>query len=127
MKTVFKILDYLSAVLMGTGTFVLATIIVSKNWNMVVAMIAGMVIGMGVLLLSLMLFVTVSTPFEILPKGMIITMVTGMISGMVTAVDGPDFMFMLSASVVFSLCAQAGFDLYNRKLQGNVPIDNERQ
>lgn len=122
----FKILDYLSAVLMGTGTFVLAAIAVSRDWNMFVAMITGMVIGMGVLSLSLLLFISVSTPFELVPKGMMITMVTGMTSGMAAAIDGPDFVFMISASAVFSICAQAGFDLYNMKLKGEVPIEKER-
>ena len=127
MKVLFKMLDYLSAVLMGTGTLFLVTLAVSKDWNMFFAMIVGMILGMGVLLLTLLLFIFISTPFEIIPKGMIITMSTGMASGMVTAIDGLGFVFMVSAAAVFSLCAQLGFDLYNMKLNGEVPVDKEQQ
>lgn len=125
MKILFKILDYLTAVIMGTGTLFLVNLAVNKDWNMVFAMFVGMMVGTGVLLLSLLLFSSFSTLFEIFPKGMIITMVTGMASGMVAAIDALDFAFMVSAAAVFSACAQLGFDLYNMKLQGEVPVDKE--
>ena len=127
MNVLFKILDYLSAVLMGAGTLFLVTLSVGKDWNMFFAMIVGMVIGMGVLVLSLLLFTSFSAAFEIFPVGMVITMPVGMAAGMITSGDGPDFVFMVSASAVFSVCAQLGFDLYNMKLKGEVPVDKEQK
>ncbi|KPK01154.1 MAG: hypothetical protein AMK71_06640 [Nitrospira bacterium SG8_35_4] len=126
MKILFKILDYLSAVFMGTGTFILVSLIVDKDWSMFTAMIAGMAIGMGVLVLSLLLFSSFSAAFEIFPVGMVITMPVGMAAGMLTAGDSPDFVFMVSVCAVFSVCAQLGFDLYNMKIKGEVPVDKER-
>jgi len=126
MNVLFKILDYLSAVLMGAGTLFLVTLSVGKDWNMFFAMIVGMAIGMGVLVLSLLLFSSFSAAFEIFPVGMVITMPVGMAAGMIMSGDGPDFVFMVSASAVFSVCAQLGFDLYNMKLKGEVPVDKEQ-
>jgi len=123
MKVLFKILDYLSALLMGTGTLFLVTLSVSSDWNMFVAMIAGMVIGMVVLVLALVLFSSFSAAFEIFPVGMVITMPVGMAAGMAVTVADPNLKCMVSGAAVFSLCAQLGFDLYNMKLQGEVPVD----
>lgn len=125
MKILFTIVDYLSAVFMGTGTVFLTGIIVGRDWNIVFAMFAGMAAGSGILVLSLLLFISVSTPFEIVPKGMVIIMVAGTASGMAAAVDGPGATLMLSASAVFSVFVQLGFDVYNVKLTGEVPLDKE--
>lgn len=127
MKILFKILDYVCALFMGTGTLFLVTLAVSRGGNVFFAIIAGMMIGTGVLLLSLLLFSSFSTPFEIIPTGMIITMVTGMASGMAAAMNGADFAVMVSAAAVFSLCTQVGFDLYNIKLRGEIPVDRQQR
>lgn len=126
MTIFFKILDYLSALAMGIGTLFLVTLVVGRGWNMFLAMVAGMVIGMGVLLLALILFCSFSTLFELVPKGMIITMVTGMVSGMAAA-NGQGFTLMASASAVFSFGTQIAIDLYNMKVSGEVTIDKDRQ
>ena len=49
---------------------------------MFLAMISGMVLGTAVLSVTIALFIPVSSPFELLPVGMIITMFTGMGAGM---------------------------------------------
>ncbi len=123
MKIIFKILDYIISVLMGTGTLYLVSLVVSENWNMFLAMIVGMVLGMVVLLLSVLLFVSVSTAFELFPVGMVITMITGMTAGMVITMIEIDFQLMLLTAIAFSLFTQLCIDLYNMKLKGEVPID----
>ena len=123
MKILFKILDYTTSVIMGAGTLFFVSILISESWNMFFAMIVGMAIGIAVLLLSILLFSSFSTAFEIFPVGMIITMFTGMISGMLTAAVKPDFTLMLSAIIVFSLFAQVMIDLYNMKLKGEVQVE----
>ena len=124
MKILFKILDYIISVIMGTGTLYLVSLVVSDSWNMFLAMAVGMVLGMVVLLLSVLLFVSVSTAFELFPVGMVITMITGMTAGMVITMVEIDFQLMLFASISFSLFAQLCIDLYNMKLKGEVPIDS---
>ena len=123
MKILFKILDYVISVLMGSGTLYIVSLVVNENWNMLPAMIVGMVLGIVVLLISLLLFIFVSTAFELIPAGMIITMFTGMAAGMAMTAAEMDFRFMLSAAIVFSLLAQVYVDLYNMKLKGEVPVE----
>jgi hypothetical protein len=125
MKILFKILDYIISVLMGAGTLLLVSLVVSKNWNMFFAMIVGMSLGIVVLLLTVLLFISVSTAFELFPVGMVITMFTGMATGMVTTIVELDFTLMLLAVITFSLFAQIWIDLYNMKLKGEVPVDKK--
>ena len=124
MKIIYKILDYIISVLMGTGTLFLVSLVVNENWNMFLAMITGMVLGIVVLLITVLLFVSVSTAFELFPVGMVITMITGMTAGMLITMVEIDFQLMLFASISFSLFAQLCIDLYNMKLKGEVPIDS---
>jgi hypothetical protein len=123
MKIIFKILDYITAALMGVGTVYFVSLAVSTNWNVFIAMIAGMVIGMAVLLFAVLLFSSFSTAFEIFPVGMIITMFTGMGAGMILSMEEPDFTLMLTAAIAFSLFSQLCIDLYNMRLKGEVPLD----
>lgn len=125
MKLFFIFLDYTIAVIMGTGTVLLVHSIINNNWNMFSAMIVGMILGTGVLLLSVLLFTPVATPFELFPVGMIITMFTGMGTGMAITMTEIDLRSMLIAAVVFSLLSQLAIDLYNRKLKGDVPYDGK--
>lgn len=123
MKILFKILDYIISVLMGTGTLYVVSLVVGKDWNMFLAMVLGMFLGIAVLLVTVILFVYVSTAFELFPVGMLITMFIGMASGMVIAVAEIDFKIMLTAAAVLSLLAQLYIDLYNVKLKGDVPVE----
>ena len=122
MKMSFKLLDYIIATLMGTGTLSAVYLIVDQDWNMLVAMVAGMVLGMAVLLLTVLLFIPISTAFELFPAGMIITMLIGMVVGMITSMRNLDFMSMLYPVIGCSLFVQVVFDLYNLKLAGEVPV-----
>ena len=108
---------------MGTGTLLLVSLVVSESWNMFLAMIIGMILGIAVLLLTVLLFVSVSTAFELFPVGMVITMITGMTAGIVITMLKIDIQLMLLAAMAFSLFAQFWIDIYNLKLKGDVPID----
>ncbi len=123
MKILFKILDYIISVLMGSGTLYIVSLVVNENWNMLPAMIVGMILGIVVLLIALLLFIFVSTAFELIPVGMIITMFIGMASGMVIAAAEMDFKIMLLAAAFLSVCAQVYIDLYNMRLKGEVPVE----
>ena len=123
MKILFKILDYIISVLMGTGTLFFVSLVVSESWNMFLAMIVGMVLGIVVLLLTVLLFISVTTVFELFPVGMVITMFTGMTTGMIITIVEIDFKFMLLTAIAFSLFAHFWIDSYNKKLKGDVQID----
>ncbi len=123
MKIFFKIIDYIISVLMGTGTLYLVSLVVSEGWNMFFAMIVGMFLGIVVLLLAVMLFVSVSTAFELFPVGMVITMFIGMSAGMVMTTGKTDFQFMLIPYIFLSIIIQLCIDLYNIRLKGEVPVE----
>jgi hypothetical protein len=108
---------------MGTGTLFFVSFVVSESWNMFLAMIVGMVLGIVVLLLTVLLFISVTTVFELFPVGMVITMFTGMTTGMIITIVEIDFKFMLLAAIAFSLFAHFWIDSYNMKLKGDVQID----
>jgi hypothetical protein len=123
MKIFLRISDYTIAVLMGVGTLFLVSLIVGKDWNMFFAMLVGMILGIVVLLLTVMIFSSISTAFELFPVGMIITMFTGMASGMILTKTETISTPIFVAVMAFSLFAQIGIDLYNMKLKGDVPLD----
>jgi len=125
MKILFKVLDYIISILMGTGTVLLAHYVINNTWHMFLAMIVGMILGTTVLLVSILIFTPVATAFELFPVGMIITMFTGMGAGMAITMSEIDFRSMFITAVLFSLLAQLAMDLYNRKLKGDVPLDNK--
>jgi hypothetical protein len=119
MKILFKIMDYLISVFMGTGTLFLVSLVINESWNMFFAMIIGMILGTAVLLISVLLFSSISTPFEIFPVGMMITMFTGMAVGMARVMEA-DFQAMLVSAGIFSLFTQLMMDLCNMRLRGEV-------
>ncbi len=109
---------------MGLGTLFLVSAVVNEGWNMVLAMAVGMLLGVLVLVAALLLFVRFSTAFEIIPVGMAITMVIGMSVGMKTAAGWTDVFSMVPAVVTFSFLFQLGINNYNRKLKGELPVEN---
>ena len=125
MKILFKLLDYAISLLMGAATVSLVHYVITDSWNMFLAMIVGMMLGTVVLLVSVLVFTPVATAFELFPVGMIITMFTGMGAGMAITMSEIDFRSMFITAVLFSLLAQLAMDLYNRKLKGDVPLDNK--
>ena len=120
MNLILKIIDYIAAVLMGTGTVLFVSLFIDREWNMIAAMFAGMFLGMIVLLIIAILFVRVSTFFQIMPPGMIITMFSGMAAGMVLTSAEVDRFVLVKVAVIFSLLIQYMMDLYNLKLKGDV-------
>ncbi|HEY5648056.1 MAG TPA: hypothetical protein VIU33_01050 [Nitrospiria bacterium] len=124
MKLILTLADYTAALLMGIGTLFLVSAVVSEGWNMFLGMLVGMVLGFLVLGGVLLLFMRVSTAFEIFPVGMPITMVIGMAVGMKAAAGLFDPLHTLPAVVVFSFLCQLGINQYNKKLRGEVPVEN---
>lgn len=123
MKILLKVIDYIISAFMGAVTVLLVFFIIGRSWNMFMAMIVGMFLGMAVLFISLLLFIYVTTAFELFATGMVITMVTGMVSAMIVASFDPDIKLILTGAVIFSLTVQLGIDLYDMKLRGDVLID----
>lgn len=122
MKILFKLLDYALSILSGLGALFAVNFIISDSWNMVIAMIVGMLLGMVVLALIAIIFIQLTTAFELLPSGMLITMPIGMVVGMLEAVVDVDFALMITVAAIFSFSVQFCFNIYNARLKGEVPI-----
>lgn len=123
IKVLFIILDYILAVLMGTGTLFLVSLVVGRGWNIFAAMIVGMILGMLVLVMVAMVFGPISSLFQIFPSGMIITKLTGMVTGMLFAMVEVDFVMVFMITVIFSLFVQFVIDMYNMTLKGDVTVN----
>ncbi len=82
-----------------------------------------MILGIVVLLLIVMIFISIATAFELFPVGMITTLFTGMATGMILTRAEINFAMMLVAVIVYSFLARVVIDLYNMRLKGDVPID----
>lgn len=123
MKPLLPLVDYSAAFLMGIGTLFLVSAVVNDGWNMFLAMGTGMLLGVLVLVSTLLLFIRISTPFHIIPLGMIITMIIGMTVAMKSAVGWTDASSMIPAVTVFSFLCQLVINRYDRKLRGEVSFE----
>ena len=123
MKPLLQLADYAAAIVMGLGTLFLVSAVVNDGWNMFLAMGAGMLLGVLVLVSTLLLFIRISTPFHIIPVGMIITMVIGMTVGMKFSAGFFNSVSMIPAVTLFSFVCQLVINRYDRKLQGEVPLE----
>jgi len=127
MNLIFKVIDYAASLLMGAATVFFVSLFVNKGWNMAVAMVAGMLFGMIAFSLVTLLFVRVSTFFQIMPPGMIISMFTGMGAGMALSEADFDLALLLKVSAIFSIFVQYTMDLYNLTLSGEVPLGRKKR
>ncbi|MBC8413233.1 hypothetical protein H8E50_06150 [bacterium] len=123
MKKRFKIIDYVIAVFMAVSTVLLVALVTGTGWGMFAAMIVGMFLGMAVMIVSLLLFSGITTPFELFATGMITTMFTGMGTGMAIISSAPETGIMVSSAITFALIVQFGIDLYDMKLKGDVLVE----
>jgi hypothetical protein len=78
----FRLGDYLAGILTGVLTTLAVRAIVGPNWDMVMAMLAGMGAGMGVHLSLLVLLIPPLGTFEVMMPSGIIGMYGGMLFGM---------------------------------------------
>ncbi len=119
MKLLFKLFDYISALLLGTLASLAVYWVAAPGWNMALAMFAGMFIGMALLLLFLPLVGVFSTFFNFMPPAMIIAMLGGMGAGMAVSA-GIALSGLLPVMLLFSVAVQIVLDLYNLMLIGEV-------
>jgi len=123
MKFLFKLADYLLAVLMGTAAVWLVSLVVDSGWNMYVAMFAGMFLGMLAVFPFLILSCGISTAFHIMPAGMPITMFAVMLTGMAIAMDVLSASRIYQMAILIAATVQLAIDLCDMKLRGEVSLD----
>lgn len=116
----FQLGDYLAGILTGVLTALAVCAIVGPNWDMVMAMLAGMAVGMGVHLSVLVLLVPLLGAFEVMIPGGIIGMYGGMLFGMRDAMQHNVISLRQALAVggLFGFMVVFVIRWWNRQLQG---------
>ncbi len=123
MRLLFKLLDYVLAILMGVASLWLVSLVVGSGWNMFVAMLVGMFVGMLVVLPALIISCSFSTAFHVMPVGMLITMLTGMMTGMAIAMNALTPSQLYPLAIFIAATVQLAMDRQDLKLKGEVALD----
>ena len=123
MNILLKVSDYAAAVLMGSGTVFLVSLLVDDRWNAVLGMAAGMVLGFLVMGAVYFIFMRVSNPFNFFAVGMPVTMITGMASGMSAPSGTLTLEVLYTGALLVAVLWQLGIDLTDARLSGDVPIE----
>jgi len=117
---IFKIADFLIPTIVGGITGYFAFLFVSPGWNMMLAMLVGMLVGMAAQIPVMLIGMPLFGAFEIMLPAMSAGMASGMVSGMLAAKfvlpGGASFLFGSGIGVLVILYVQ----IQNRKLQGEV-------
>ncbi|MFO7559165.1 MAG: hypothetical protein R6X10_10080 [Desulfobacterales bacterium] len=117
---VFKIADVLIPTIVGGITGYYAFQFVSPGWNMMLAMLVGMLVGMAAQIPVILIGMPLFGAFEIMLPAMSAGMLSGMLSGMLASKfvlpGGVTFLFGSGIGVLVILYIQ----IQNRKLKGEV-------
>ena len=116
--TIFRIYDYLTAMLTGFIAALLVFWLVSPEWPIVLCMIVGMVFGSVSLLTVFAGLGWIAGSFEIFMPGMFIGMIVGMTGGMWIKMGDPTMFILLIYGVFTGFVLSAIFHCYDRSLHG---------
>jgi len=117
---IFKIADFVIPAIIAGLTGYYAFLFISPGWNMMLAMLVGMLVGMAAQIPVMLIGMPLFGAFEIMLPAMSAGMLSGMLSGMLAT------MFVLSGGVSFLLGSGIGVpiilyvQIQNRKLKGEV-------
>ncbi len=116
--TIFRIYDYLTAMLTGFIAALLVFWLVSPEWPIVLCMMVGMMLGIVSLLTVFAGLGWIAGSFEIFMPGMFIGMIVGMTGGMWMKMGDPTMIFLLIYGVFTGFVLSAIFYGYDRSLHG---------
>jgi len=116
-----RILDYLVVATAAGVTALLAGYLIPSGWPVPAGMLAGMLLGVPVLLAAIIGLSWIANAFELLMPGMPSVMIVGMYGGMAAANGEPNLSTLLFIGVCVGLSIQAVFHVYDLKLHGEVP------
>ncbi len=119
-----RLSDYLVAVLIGSLCATVVYLAVSSSWSMPAAMLAGMALGMVVMIAVILPFALVGGIFEIIMPGMFIAMIVGMAGGMWVAAINTPAVVLIGFGFLTGLLIHGLFHLYDRSLHGElIPVE----
>jgi len=115
---ILRIYDYLTAMLTGFITAMLAFWLVSTEWPVLLGMVVGMVLGIAALLIVIVGFGWIAGAFEIMMPGKFIGMIVGAGGGMWKTMGGTTMIDLATLGVFTGLVLAVIFHAYDRSLHG---------
>ena len=114
--------DYLAGLLTGLLTAFAVRAIVGPQWDMVLAMLVGMAVGMLLHLTVLLLFIPLLGTFEVMIPSAVIGMYGGMLFGMRDSMQQAYVSrgMALAVGALFGLVVVFGIRWWDRQLRGVV-------
>ena len=118
----FCIGDYIAGLLTGLLTAFAVRAIVGPQWDMVLAMLVGMAVGMLLHLTLLLLFIPLLGTFEVMIPSAVIGMYGGMLFGMRDSMQQAyvSHGMALAVGALFGLVVVFGIRWWDRQLRGVV-------
>jgi hypothetical protein len=116
----FCIGDYLAGLLTGLLTAFAVRAIIGPQWDMVLAMLVGMAVGMLLHLTLLLLFIPLLGTFEVMIPSAVIGMYGGMLFGMRDSMQQAYVSrdMALAVGALFGLVVVFGIRWWDRQLRG---------
>jgi len=115
-----RVLDYVIVATAAGVTALLAGYLIPSGWAVPAGMLAGMLLGVPVLVAAIIGLSWIANAFELLMPGMPAVMITGMYSGMAAVNGNPNLSTLLFIGVCVGLAMQTVFHVYDLSLHGEV-------
>jgi hypothetical protein len=127
----YSLLYLIGEYVAGVATAILTALpihaLVDPGWDMVVAMIAGMLLGSAAHLLVLALLGPVVGFFHVMAPGALIGMYGGMLFAMRDSMQAASWSRTLAVAVGLGILAVAAVQLYDRALRANGQAEANRR
>jgi hypothetical protein len=123
----FRLGDYVAGAVTGVLTALAVRLIVGPQWDMVVAMLVGMGVGMLVHMTLLLLFIPLLGTFEVMMPGAVIGMFGGMLFGMRDSMQQAyvPMSTALEVGALFGFLVVIGIRWWDWQLKGGVLVNPE--
>ena len=109
--------EYAAGAVTAIATAVPIHALVDRDWDMVVAMLAGMVLGTTAHLLVLALLGPLVGFFQVMASGALIGMYGGMLFGMRDSMQSVSWSWAVAVAVAVGILVVAAVQLYDRALR----------
>lgn len=114
----FALGEYAVGAASAAGTAAAIHAVVSPGWDVVLAMLAGMLLGSLVHVVSGVLFAPLVGMFQVMSWSTLVGMYGGMLFGMRDAMQPAGWSQVLLVGALFGICAVAAVQTYDRMLRG---------
>ena len=122
-ECVFAVIEFVGGAITATATAAAIHVLVDPDWDMVLAMVAGMAIGAAIHIVAAVALGPFVGMFPAMASGSLIGMYGGMLFAMRDSMQDASWSQALGVAVVFVVCVVAVVQLYDRALRGTSSVD----